>query len=136
MCDRYDKCRLACNVCGGITIVLYGRSCDLCVLDQLLFVDLFGSPGYRAVLAFSWLLPSSCLDYQRFICFICLCWPQAPCLQHYTIALHNTVLPTTAALLQALRAITYRLTSVGVSLCHHLPGYTSQYPQMAMCLEF
>ena len=34
MCDRYDKCRLACNVCGGITIVLYRRSRDLCILDR------------------------------------------------------------------------------------------------------
>ena len=68
MCDRYDKCRLACNVCGGITIVLYGRSCDLCILSRSLFVDLSGSPGYCVVLAVSWILPSSCQDYQRSIC--------------------------------------------------------------------
>ena len=68
MCDRYDKCRLACNVCGGITTVLYGRSCDLCILGRSLFVDLSGSPGYRAVLAISWILRSSCLDYKRYIC--------------------------------------------------------------------
>ena len=65
MCDRYGKCCLACNVCGGTTIVLYGRSYDLCILGRPCFVDLPGSPAYRAVLAVSWVLPSSCLDHQR-----------------------------------------------------------------------
>ena len=32
-----------------------------------------------------------------FYLFICLCWPQAPCLQHHAILLQCAVLPTTAA---------------------------------------
>ena len=30
--------------------MLYGRSFDLCIVGRSLFVDLSGSPGYRAAL--------------------------------------------------------------------------------------
>ena len=36
-------------------------------------------------------------ELPAFNLFICLCWPQTPCLQHHTTVLHSAVLPTTAA---------------------------------------
>ena len=76
VCNRYDKCRLACNVCGGSTIVLYGRSCDLCILGifgRSLFVDLSGLAWYPTCSITSGKLPSSGL--QCTLWFTYLCWP-------------------------------------------------------------
>ena len=36
-------------------------------------------------------------ELPAFNLFICLCWPQTPCLQHHTTVLHSAVLPITAA---------------------------------------
>ena len=72
--------------------------------------------GTVATLANSWALSSSCVDNQQFFCFICLCWPQAPCLQYRSIVFCTEVLPYFCCF--QLSELQHRYTSVGVSLCH------------------
>ena len=92
-----------------------------------LFVVSLALLGTVSTLANSWVLPLSCLHYHQSFCSICLCWPQAPCLQHRSIVFYTEVLPNFCC--YKLSELQHGLTSVGVSLCHHLRGDTRQFPQ-------
>ena len=122
VCNRYDKCRLACNVCGGTTIVLYGRSCDLCILG------IFGRSLFCGSL---WIGMVSYLFYHLWkttivwtsvysVVYISVLATSAPYFQHHTIVCSTEV--SSASLLSSARSVT---TSTNID--RHVTGIKYPY---------
>ena len=123
VCNRYDKCRLACNVCGGTTIVLYGRSCDLCILG------IFGRSLFCGSL---WIGMVSYLFYHLWkttivwtsvysVVYISVLATSAPYFQHHTIICSTEV--SSASLLSSARSVTTSTNIERHSHCTHRQGY-------------
>lgn len=130
------QCQLVCNVCGGISVnmksnlLLISRGvatsltsrCDLSEPSRCIIAMPLLSRGYDHGTTEDNHQPLSVLD-------ICLCWPQAPCLQHRSIVFCTEVILCRTSL--CCYKLSEQITNVGgpQPLCHHLRGYTLQYPE-------